>query len=248
MRLVLIAGLSPSVDKMAERTDVSQTVVEKDGNRVSPQDLRDALSSVSIESNQILNQELIDMLKDMGFSENAAKRSLFYTSGRGIEDAIEWLDVNADEPELNSPFVPTLERLCTPLQTQGTDTGYEADDEPDFKMLFVVNGELKMGVGKTAAQVAHATLGLYSHLQNGNVQNISNVATWEISGARKIVVDGKGVSELEAIRNIALSRNIPIFCVKDAGKTQIPAGSFTVLALFGSDEELDGITGHLKLL
>jgi len=32
---------------------------------------------------------------------------------------------------------------------------------PAYKMVFVVNTELSMGVGKTASQVAHAAIGLY---------------------------------------------------------------------------------------
>jgi len=34
-------------------------------------------------------------------------------------------------------------------------------DGPAYKMVFVVNNELSMGVGKTASQVAHAAIGLY---------------------------------------------------------------------------------------
>lgn len=32
---------------------------------------------------------------------------------------------------------------------------------PAYKMVFVVNTELSMGLGKTASQVAHAAIGLY---------------------------------------------------------------------------------------
>eukprot|EP01117_Protostelium_nocturnum_P006431 TRINITY_DN231_c0_g1_i1.p1 TRINITY_DN231_c0_g1~~TRINITY_DN231_c0_g1_i1.p1 ORF type:complete len:124 (+),score=60.40 TRINITY_DN231_c0_g1_i1:50-421(+) len=35
------------------------------------------------------------------------------------------------------------------------------DDEEEYKMLFVVRTDLKMGNGKIAAQVGHATLGAY---------------------------------------------------------------------------------------
>lgn len=34
-------------------------------------------------------------------------------------------------------------------------------DGPAYKMVFVVNSELSMGLGKTASQVAHAAIGLY---------------------------------------------------------------------------------------
>lgn len=244
---MLITGISSFADKMAEKISPDVNVQNKESSQISPQDLRNALSSVTTDSKLVLNQGLIDMLKDMGFSEYAARRALYYTGGRGIEDAIEWLDVNADQPDLDAPFLPILQAVPTPQQKE-VDTGYEADNEPDFKMLFVVNEELKMGVGKVAAQVAHATLGLYLKLQGSSVQNICNVTTWEVSGARKIVVGGKGTQELEAVQTIASSKNFPTFSVRDAGRTQVPSGSFTVLALFGSDDDLDAITGHLKLL
>ena len=32
---------------------------------------------------------------------------------------------------------------------------------PAYKMVFVVNSDLSMGIGKTASQVAHAAIGLY---------------------------------------------------------------------------------------
>lgn len=35
--------------------------------------------------------------------------------------------------------------------------------------------------------------------------------------------------------------------IEDAGLTQIPAGSRTVLAVFGSVSDVDAVTGHLRL-
>ena len=47
----------------------------------------------------------------------------------------------------------------------------------------------------------------------------------------------------------AKTNKIQIVEINDAGKTQIPSGSLTVVA-FGPDEEriLEELTGHLKLL
>ena len=55
--------------------------------------------------------------------------------------------------------------------------------------------------------------------------------------------------ELMEISAKAKTNKIQIVEINDAGKTQIPSGSLTVMA-FGPDEEsiLEELTGHLKLL
>jgi len=54
---------------------------------------------------------------------------------------------------------------------------------------------------------------------------------------------------IEQIENQAKQVNVLTSKIHDAGHTQIPAGSLTVLAL-GPDEDqkLDDLTGELKLL
>ena len=51
-----------------------------------------------------------------------------------------------------------------------------------IKMVFVVNSELKMGVGKIAAQVAHAGLAIQKKLLQGSdkMRNLAN--EWEEMG------------------------------------------------------------------
>ncbi len=47
----------------------------------------------------------------------------------------------------------------------------------------------------------------------------------------------------------AVAAGLPVYIVCDAGRTQIPAGSQTVLAVGpGPKSAIDKITGHLKLL
>lgn len=47
----------------------------------------------------------------------------------------------------------------------------------------------------------------------------------------------------------AASLGMPTYIVHDAGRTQIPAGSQTVLAIGPAPKSvLDKVTGHLKLL
>ncbi|SCU80354.1 LADA_0B06810g1_1 [Lachancea dasiensis] len=44
-------------------------------------------------------------LSEMGFSENAAVRALYYTDNKGTEDAMNWLFEHVEDPDLNEPFV-----------------------------------------------------------------------------------------------------------------------------------------------
>ena len=49
-------------------------------------------------------------------------------------------------------------------------------------MVFVVNDSLKMGVGKIAAQVGHAAVGLYRELVETKGQSTHLVEQWQENG------------------------------------------------------------------
>jgi len=53
---------------------------------------------------------------------------------------------------------------------------------PAYKMVFVVNTELSMGVGKTASQVAHAAIGLYRLLIEEQQRFGEMLLSWEQFG------------------------------------------------------------------
>jgi len=56
-------------------------------------------------------------------------------------------------------------------------------------------------------------------------------------------------AELQQLRALATQAGLVSYQVEDAGRTQIAAGSRTVLAIGPAPvKELDNITGHLKLL
>ncbi len=123
------------------------------------------------------------------------------------------------------------------------------DDTPGdspYKMVLCVNAELNMGKGKIGAQCGHATLGAYRLI---HVCCPSALARWEANGEAKIVVK---VDREEGFRDLiqkATAAGVVSYLVQDAGRTQIAAGSRTVLALGPAPADvLDPITGHLKLL
>ena len=56
------------------------------------------------------------------------------------------------------------------------------DDSDLYKMVFVVNTSLKMGIGKIAAQVAHASLGLYKTMVENQQRFGEMLLSWEQFG------------------------------------------------------------------
>lgn len=65
---------------------------------------------------------------------------------------------------------------------------------------------------------------------------------------KKVVLNGKNEDELLALDKKAEDLNVSHYLVRDAGLTEIPADSLTVLGLFGTEEEVDRISRHLRLL
>lgn len=181
----------------------------------------------------------------MGISENAAVRSLYFTGNASADHAASWVFENIDNPELHSPFVPPLVATL-PDKPDLKQSQQEMEESRALKMVFVVNSELKMGTGKVAAQVGHATLALYKTLLINTFDHL--VRDWENQGAKKIVLKGTNAQQLLILESIAKSKQVSSVIVKDAGKTQVAPGSITVLALFGKGYQIDEITGKLPLL
>eukprot|EP00898_Chlorokybus_atmophyticus_P001933 jgi/Chlat1/2740/Chrsp187S02927 len=116
----------------------------------------------------------------------------------------------------------------------------------DMKMVFVVRKDLEMGTGKIAAQVAHAVLGLYAKLQSRHQVLLRR---WEDGGQAKVVLACADKKEMLELARSASSKGLPTHIVADAGRTQVAAGSETVLAIGpGAKHVIDSVTGHLKLL
>jgi PTH2 family peptidyl-tRNA hydrolase len=115
------------------------------------------------------------------------------------------------------------------------------------KMVFVANMGLKMGTGKLAAQVGHATLGVYRTAQRTD-EGQAALEAWRSHGEVKIVVKGQTTEQLIDLFKQAKDANLHAYLVQDAGYTQIPPGSRTVLGIFGPVEDVDVVTGALKLL
>jgi len=103
------------------------------------------------------------------------------------------------------------------------------------------------------AQCGHATLGAYKGVlrkaQNGNKTVAKYLAAWEEHGQAKICVQCKTEEDLIAVAQHAKAEGLPTHIVHDAGRTQIAAGSKTVLAIGPAPKsKVDVVTRHLKLM
>ncbi|KAK5871898.1 hypothetical protein PBY51_012638 [Eleginops maclovinus] len=171
---------------------------------------------------QDVNPVFLQQLRELDIPEEAAKQALLHTRNVSAEEAAMYYFNKLENEE-------------------------EGDDDLMFKMVFVVNMDLAMGVGKVAAQVGHAAVGLYQALQEKNSWR-EMAWKWDHSGSKKVVVQGTNVAHLLELQALAMSLSLPAYLVQDAGLTQVEAGSRTVLAILGEEEMVNNVTGSLKLL
>ena len=117
----------------------------------------------------------------------------------------------------------------------------------EYKMVIVVRNDLKMSIGKTAAQVGHAVLGAYQRSMNKNALLVNN---WQnFSGQAKIVLQVNSEKELNDIEDNAKKNGLITCLIHDAGRTEVAPNTPTCCAI-GPDivSNIDKITGNLKLL
>lgn len=112
-----------------------------------------------------------------------------------------------------------------------------------YKQAIVVRKDLKWGKGKLAAQAAHASVGA------AMLCDQKLIDAWMEEGAKKVVLRVKDEKEMRAVQAAAKKIKLPCFLVRDAGKTQLKAGTVTALGVGPAKErEVDLATGKLKLL
>ncbi|XP_031487020.1 uncharacterized protein LOC116255374 [Nymphaea colorata] len=139
----------------------------------------------------------------------------------------------------------SIGRGSAPSSQSGNSSASPSDDD-ELKMVLVVRQDLKMGTGKIASQCAHAAVGMYDELLQSQR---SLLMQWWQCGQPKIVVKCKNQREMDRLKDEAEDVGLPTFIVADAGRTQISAGSRTVLAIGpGSKSTVDSITRKLHLL
>jgi PTH2 family peptidyl-tRNA hydrolase len=114
------------------------------------------------------------------------------------------------------------------------------------KLILIINNGLKMGKGKIAAQAGHASV--QATLKAGE-KNPLALQAWLSSGQKKVCLKGDDADHLLALEKQAKEAGLLTSKIHDAGHTQIPSGSLTVLAIGPCQDDLvEKITGNLKLL
>lgn len=92
-----------------------------------------------------------------------------------------------------------------------------------YKLVFCVRTDLKMQKGKIAAQVGHATLGVYKSARR---RQPDHVRIWEAQAQPKIALQVSSREQATRLQNKAKSLGLTTYQVYDAGRTQIAAVSY----------------------
>jgi peptidyl-tRNA hydrolase, PTH2 family len=155
-------------------------------------------------------------------------------------------DNDDDDSDDDEFATTTASSAARPIGTSLTDSKQWGPQDAPYKMLLVVNTSLNMGKGKIAAQCGHAAVGAY---KRATKQCPNAVRWWERTGCAKIAVKCPSEEELATIYTAARAKDIPLYLVEDAGRTQIAAGSRTVLGLGPAPVHVfENVTSHLKLM
>ena len=112
-----------------------------------------------------------------------------------------------------------------------------------YKQVIVVRADLKLSKGKLAAQVSHGSVEalLKSHKDD--------ITKWRSEGMKKVVLKAKDSKELYKLKQDCDDLGIVCGLITDAGHTELPPGTVTVLGI-GPDKEdkIDKVTGKLSML
>ena len=119
----------------------------------------------------------------------------------------------------------------------------------NYKVVFIVNSDLKMSKGKVVSQCMHAYDQLLENIKTSFVSSgyNSNYCRWKEEGNPKIILKGTQ-KQIESIyRKIVVKNNVNVSQVFDAGKTEVECGSNTVMGI-GPDsvKVVDELVSHLE--
>jgi len=118
--------------------------------------------------------------------------------------------------------------------------------EFEYKMVIVTRKDLDLSPGKLAAQVAHAAVACALDTKKKNSKWFNK---WQNEGAKKAVVKVESEKDFYPLKEKADELKIISHIITDAGYTEIPAGTKTVLGVGPAPSNIiDQITGDLPIL
>jgi len=113
-------------------------------------------------------------------------------------------------------------------------------------MVLVTRDDLQLSKGKLAAQCAHASSQCVLLAKKVSPRSLDNYLRF---GARKIVCKAPDLVSLKKAYSRAKKAGLVCHLVTDAGHTEIPPGTETVVGIGpGPRKEIDKITGDLPLV
>ncbi|MFW9843195.1 MAG: peptidyl-tRNA hydrolase Pth2 [Candidatus Thorarchaeota archaeon] len=116
----------------------------------------------------------------------------------------------------------------------------------EYKQVIAVRTDLGMSKGKTAVQVAH---GAISSAERARVTKQEEWRAWMREGQKKVAVKVTSEEEIMELRKQAITHNLPHAIIRDAGMTELPPGTLTVIGIGPAKAEaIDEVTKDLKLL
>ncbi|KAI9144572.1 peptidyl-tRNA hydrolase PTH2-domain-containing protein [Paraphysoderma sedebokerense] len=146
-------------------------------------------------------------------------------------------------PEATSDLSSDSEDDDSPIPSDAGEIDFRNYGE--FKMVFIIRNDLGMTKGKVAAQCCHACLACYKIAAKVDPLLLK---AWEYSGQPKVTLKCNSEDELLQLQTLASEKGLVARSIRDAGRTQIAAGSRTVLAIGpGPVEIINQVSGHLKL-
>jgi len=116
----------------------------------------------------------------------------------------------------------------------------------EYKMVIVSRSDLDLSPGKLAVQVAHAAVVCALDCKKNNPKWFDK---WYREGGKKVVVKVESEKDFYPLKEKAKELKIAAHIISDAGLTEIPPGTKTVLGIGPApDNIIDQVTGNLSLL
>jgi len=116
----------------------------------------------------------------------------------------------------------------------------------ELTMVLVTRQDLQLSKGKLAAQCAHASAECVLSAKRSSPRSLDRYLS---RGARKIVCKVPDLVSLKEVHSRAKKAGLVCHLVTDAGHTEIPPGTETVVGIGpGPRDQIDKITGHLSLV
>jgi PTH2 family peptidyl-tRNA hydrolase len=117
--------------------------------------------------------------------------------------------------------------------------------EMEYKLVIVVRDDIKMSVGKMAAQVAHAAV---TCALDAKAREPKWFSEWMKEGQKKVVLRCEDMDHLRALNDKAARAGLTRAMITDAGLTELPPNTTTCLGIGPAPEkDIDPITGSLQL-